>query len=103
MPHVYIVTTGPGSKGTTSRRAVSYSRITVLLALVDPRELHRDARAIADVELQQHGGERLDRRGQRELAGIEGPHVRDLPYQFDRGVGGTAMVRADQHVALDWM
>ena len=27
MPHVYMVTTGPGSNGTTSRRAVSYSRI----------------------------------------------------------------------------
>src|SRR5918998_1212917 len=27
MPHVYIVTSGPGVNGTTARRAVSYSRM----------------------------------------------------------------------------
>ena len=30
MPQVYIVTIGPGSNGTTARRAVSYSRIGLI-------------------------------------------------------------------------
>ncbi len=37
----------------------------------DARQLRRDPRAVAHVELQQHRRERLDRRGVRQLAGVE--------------------------------
>src|SRR5436309_6319395 len=38
MPHVYIVTIGPGSNGTTSRRAVSYNRmLTPSSSAVEPQ------------------------------------------------------------------
>ena len=79
MPHVYIVTTGPGSNGTTSWRAVSYRRIGIARRSgLDAGELRRHPGLVADVELQQHGGEGLDRRGVRQLAGVERPAAGDL-------------------------
>src|SRR5687767_4877057 len=105
MPHVYIVTTGPGWKGTTSRRAVHHNRtgpspMVTIGSFRDAGELHGDARLVAHVELQQHGREGLDRGGQRELPAVEGAHVRDIRDQVGRGLAGGREVGADQDVAL---
>ena len=43
----------------------------------DSRELRGDPRLVAHVELQQHRGERLDRRGVGQFAGIERPATGD--------------------------
>src|SRR5437660_7498429 len=101
MPQVYIVTSGPGSKGTTARLAVSYSR-TVTASFAHLYAGHADggAGAVADVQLEQHGGEGLDggRVGQRP--GVEGPAARNQPHQVGRDAGGLGVVGADQDVAL---
>src|SRR4249920_1351796 len=128
MPHVYMSTMGPGSKATTSWRAVQYSRIGAssrgaegaplsLIAVraslrpadpshasfaqVDPGELHPGPRLVAHVQLQQHGGEGLDGGGVGELTGVEGAHVRQLLDDLDGRLGGRLVVRADEHVAVD--
>ena len=46
--------------------------------LVETGEADGDPGLVADVDLQQHGGERLDGGGVRQLAGVEGPQVREL-------------------------
>src|SRR6266540_593609 len=100
MPHVYIVTTGPGANGTTSPRAVSYN-LTSPCLLRDAGELDRDAGLVVDVELKEDGREGLDRGRERQFAGVERAHVRDLAHQVGRGVRGRRVIRADQDVALD--
>src|SRR4028118_297770 len=117
MPHVYMVTTGPGSKATTSPRAVSCRRTPGRLGpgdgqvvrhlgdrsrllVGDAGELDRHAGLVPHVELEEHGGEGLDRRGVRELTGVEGPQPRDAADDPARDLGGVEVVRADQHVGL---
>src|ERR1019366_4993158 len=67
MPQLYIVTTGPGSKATTSRRAVSYSR----MVNSDAAHAHERPGLVPDVERDTDRRERLDRLGLRETTGIE--------------------------------
>ena len=77
---------GPGSNGRPLRAAVHHRRMVGALAhsapLRDARELHRHPCLVTDVELQQHGGERLDRGGEQQLAAVERSHVRDLGHQI---------------------
>src|SRR5437016_1616883 len=60
MPHVYIVTVGPGSNGTTSCRDVSKILTTRLL---DAGDADADPRLVLAVQLQQHRRHRLDGTG----------------------------------------
>src|SRR5687768_3463320 len=78
IPHVYISTRSPGSNGTMARRDVSYRRRLATVSVLrvariglDPGQLGRHPGLVPDVELQQHRGEGLDRRGVRQLAGVE--------------------------------
>src|SRR5207302_9614299 len=101
MPHVYMVTTGPGSKGTTARSAVSYSRtVTASLAGVDAGHAYGGAGLVADVELQQHGGEGLDGRGDGQRTRVQGPAAGDELDQLAGDPGGLGVVGTDEHVAL---
>jgi hypothetical protein len=68
---------------------------------VDADELQRDPGLVVHVELQQHGGEGLDRRRQAQLAGVERSHVGDLGDDLARAVRGFDVIRADQDIGLD--
>src|SRR5207237_5915359 len=84
IPHVYIVTVGPGSNGTTAWRAVSYNRMGIVLD-VQPCETDSGPRLVADVDLQQHGREGLDRRRGRERARVARAQAGDLGHHLGRG------------------
>ena len=82
-----MVTSGPGSKGTTARRAVSYSRIASAPVVgVDAREVDGGPALVAAVQAEQHGGERLDRAGGGQGAGVERAQVGDPPDQVGGGL-----------------
>ncbi len=67
----------------------------------DARQLRRDARLVAHVELQQDRGERLDGRGVRQLTGVERTTARDLGDDLADRLDGFGVVPADQHVRVD--
>src|SRR5438132_5383167 len=104
MPHVYMVTTCPASKGRTARWAVSYSR-TVMeersssLDGTDAGHANGGAGPVAHVELEQHGGEGLDGRGVGQGARVQRPAAGDELHQFRCDAGGLDVVGADQDVA----
>src|SRR5436190_21775654 len=100
MPHVYIVTVGPGSNGTTSRRAVSYRRTGMRLQ-VEAGQANGSPRPVAVVHLQQHRGEGLDGRRRREGAGVDRPQARDLGDQLAGGGHGVGMIGADEDVTVE--
>ena len=66
-----------------------------------PVNLIGDAGLVVHVELEQDGGEGLDRRGEAELAGVERAHVGDLGHQLAGARRGLGVIGADQDVALD--
>src|SRR5690242_7257950 len=103
MPHVYMVTSGPGSNGTTTWRAVSWRRIRECMSIgrsVDPGEPRGDSGLVPHVELEQHRRERLDGHGVGELAGVEGATAGDPVGERHHLVDGVPVVTADHHVAL---
>src|SRR6266851_8375660 len=97
-----MVTTGPGSKATTARLAVSYSRITMgSLGQLDAGHAKGCPCLVADVELEEHGREGLDRGGVGQRAGVQRPQAGDEAHQLARRAHRLSVVRADEHVALD--
>src|SRR5436305_13122841 len=100
MPHVYIVTVGPGSNGTTASRAVSYKRIGIGALDVESGQADGSPGLVADVDLQQDGGEGLDRRGGGQGTGVDGAEAGHLGNQLCGGRDGVGVVATDQDVAL---
>src|SRR5437588_13128202 len=99
MPQVYMVTVGPGSNGTTSWRAVSYKRRGMLG--IEPRETDGGPRLVADVDLQDHGGEGLDGRRCRKGAGVHRAQTGNLGDQLGRGRRRVGVVGTDEDVTLE--
>src|SRR5688572_21530620 len=96
MPHVYILTMGPGSNGTMSWRAVSKSQIigTALLAgKLDAGEADGRPGLVAHVELEQHGRDRLDGGGVAQAPRVEGAQIGDEGHQLGRLLEGLDVVR----------
>ena len=56
---------------------------------------------VADVQLEQNGGEGLDGRRVRQLTRVERPQVRDLGDDVARRLCRGDVIGADEHVALD--
>src|SRR5438067_6634968 len=124
-----MVTVGPGSNATTSWRAVSYNRIkrppsaacgcgirrfaakqplsTLTRSLrslaldIEAGEPDRGARLVAHVDLQEHSGEGLDRRGRRQRPCVHRAQTRDLRHQLGCGAHRVSVVGADEDVALE--
>jgi len=67
----------------------------------DSRQLRRHPGLVAHVELQQHGRERFDRSGVRQLTGVERAAPRDLGDDLADGADRVGIVAADQHVRVD--
>ena len=101
MPHVYIVTTGPGSNGTTSAgRCRTAASPTARRSM--PVSCTAAAGLVADVQLEQHGGERP--RSARRCDSVPASRGRRpgiLADELGGRLGGRRVVGADEHVALD--
>src|SRR3954463_8129519 len=86
MPHTYMRTTGPTSKGTTARCAVSKISMVIVRstwrsasgsARPDPLEPQRALALVPQVDGEERGGERLDADGVGQRAGVERAEVGD--------------------------
>src|SRR5205085_6090553 len=98
MPHVYMVTTGPGEKSTTSPRAVSKNRKPDALGLVGGVDAGEAEAGLAEAD--QDRGERLHRAGHGQGTGWQRAQGDDGPHQPRRGLQGLGVVGADEDVAL---
>src|SRR5262245_51697722 len=88
-------TTGPGANGTTSRRAVSYSRIRS-----DPAEPEPGLRLVPHVDREQDRGERLHPDRVLERPAVECAQVGDAGDDLHERRPGGVVVTARDDVAL---
>src|SRR3954463_4269160 len=102
MPHTYMRTVGPTSKGTTARCAVSKRWIVIACsscgARSDAFDAERSLALVLEVDREQRGRERLEPDGVLERTGVEGTQVGDGVDEVEDG-RASLVVTDDQHVA----
>src|SRR3954449_6040238 len=101
-----MCTSSPSRSARRARSSLEPCRTTARSAHrprvgTDARQLRCNSRLVADIELQEHRGERLDRGCVRKFAGIEWTAAGDLPHDLADRRHGVRVVAADQHVAVD--
>src|SRR5882757_1520886 len=104
MPHTYMRTTGPTSKGTMLRCAVSKSSIVIAgsscRAGSDAFDPKRCLALVAEVDGQQRSRERLEPDRVLERPGVERPEVGDGVDQVEDG-RAAFLVTDDEDVASE--